>query len=82
MQVLQQPLAVCDERSVPESDRFLYELRFPDRTGENYSLTLIPTLTPTLTLTLTLRSQRRAKSGHVPIDPAPRARAPLRLCVP
>jgi len=36
--VLQQPLAVCDERSVPESDRFLYELRFPDRTGENYSL--------------------------------------------
>ena len=37
-QVLQQPLAVCDERSVPEADRFLYELRFPDRTGENYSL--------------------------------------------
>mmetsp|Transcript_28286 Transcript_28286/g.76130 ORF Transcript_28286/g.76130 Transcript_28286/m.76130 type:complete len:495 (-) Transcript_28286:420-1904(-) len=36
--VLQQPLAVCDERSVPESDRFIYELRFPDRTGENYSL--------------------------------------------
>ena len=25
-------------RSVPEADRFLYELRFPDRTGENYSL--------------------------------------------
>ena len=36
--VMQQPLAVCDERSVPESDRFVYELRFPDRTGENYSL--------------------------------------------
>ena len=36
--VLQQPLAVCDERSVNESDRFKYELRFPDRTGENYSL--------------------------------------------
>jgi len=36
--VLQSPLAVCDENSVPESDRFLYELRFPDRTGENYSL--------------------------------------------
>lgn len=36
--VMQQPLAVCDERSVPMSDRFLYELRFPDRTGENYSL--------------------------------------------
>ena len=35
---MQQPLAVCDERSVPEADRFLYELRFPDRTGENYSL--------------------------------------------
>lgn len=35
---MQQPLAVCDERSVPESDRFVYELRFPDRTGENYSL--------------------------------------------
>ena len=36
--VLQKPLAVCDENTVPESDRFLYELRFPDRTGENYSL--------------------------------------------
>lgn len=36
--VLQQPLAVCDEASVDASDRFLYELRFPDRTGENYSL--------------------------------------------
>jgi len=36
--VMQKPLAVCDENSVPESDRFLYELRFPDRTGENYSL--------------------------------------------
>merc|ERR1719443_2770997 len=36
--VMQQPLAVCDENSVPESDRFLYELRFADRTGENYSL--------------------------------------------
>uniref|UniRef100_A0A7S4TBG3 Uncharacterized protein n=1 Tax=Alexandrium monilatum TaxID=311494 RepID=A0A7S4TBG3_9DINO len=32
------PLAVCDTRSVPESDHFLYELLFPDRTGENYSL--------------------------------------------
>ena len=31
LQVMQQPLAVCDERSVPEADRFLYELRFPDR---------------------------------------------------
>ena len=36
--VLQNPLAVCDENSVPDEDRFLYELRFPDRTGENYSL--------------------------------------------
>jgi len=36
--VLQKPLAVCDENSVPHDDRFLYELRFPDRTGENYSL--------------------------------------------
>merc|ERR1711908_159722 len=26
------------ERAVPDSDKFLYELRFPDRTGENYSL--------------------------------------------
>lgn len=32
------PLAVCDCRSVPETDRFLYELVFPDRVGENYSL--------------------------------------------
>jgi len=36
--VMQKPLAVCDENSVPDSDRFLYELRFPTRTGENYSL--------------------------------------------
>ena len=26
--VMQKPLAVCDENSVPDSDRFLYELRF------------------------------------------------------
>jgi len=32
------PLAMCDTNSVPESDFFLYELFFPDRTGENYSL--------------------------------------------
>ena len=36
--VMQQPLAVCDENTVPDSDRFIYQLRFPDRTGENYSL--------------------------------------------
>ena len=36
--VLREPLAVCDERSVSEEDRFIYELRFPNRTGENYSL--------------------------------------------
>ena len=36
--VLQNPLAVCDERSVAPEDKFLYELRFADRTGENYSL--------------------------------------------
>jgi hypothetical protein len=36
--VVQKPLAVCDEASVSPSDRFTYELRFPDRTGENYSL--------------------------------------------
>jgi len=36
--VMQKPLAVCDENSVAGADRFLYELRFPDRTGENYSL--------------------------------------------
>jgi len=36
--VMQKPLAVCDERSVASADRMLYELRFPDRTGENYSL--------------------------------------------
>mmetsp|Transcript_55367 Transcript_55367/g.177598 ORF Transcript_55367/g.177598 Transcript_55367/m.177598 type:complete len:579 (+) Transcript_55367:50-1786(+) len=36
--VQQLPLAVCDENTVRPSDRFLYELRFPDRTGENYSL--------------------------------------------
>merc|ERR1719197_2026002 len=31
-------LAVCDENSVDPDDRFLYELIFPDPTGENYSL--------------------------------------------
>jgi len=36
--VLQKPLAMCASDSTPESDQFLYELRFPDRTGENYSL--------------------------------------------
>jgi len=36
--VLQKPLAVADERSIPEADRMTYELRFADRTGENYSL--------------------------------------------
>jgi glutathione S-transferase len=36
--VLEMPLALCDPKSVPELDRFTYELRFPDRTGENYSL--------------------------------------------
>merc|ERR1712091_671006 len=36
--VMQKPLAVCDENSVPASDKFLYELAFPDRTGQNYSL--------------------------------------------
>eukprot|EP01047_Picozoa_sp_COSAG01_P019195 COSAG01_NODE_1061_length_11887_cov_151.517557_1_plen_343_part_00 len=36
--VQRQPLALVDARSVPAADRFLYELRFPDRTGENYSL--------------------------------------------
>merc|ERR1712012_1363486 len=36
--VQRSPLAVCDTRSVPASDHFVYELRFPDRTGENYSL--------------------------------------------
>ena len=36
--VMREPLAVCDENSVPDDDRFIYELRFPDRTGENYSL--------------------------------------------
>ena len=35
---MQQPLAVADENSIGEEDKFLYELRFPDRTGENYSL--------------------------------------------
>lgn len=36
--VQRMPLAVCDTRSVPESDHFLYELIFPNRVGENYSL--------------------------------------------
>merc|ERR1719478_1258699 len=39
---MRSPLAVCDARSVPESDRFTYELRFPDRVGENYSLSGSP----------------------------------------
>ena len=30
--------AVCDEASVDPEEKFKYELRFPDRTGETYSL--------------------------------------------
>lgn len=36
--VQRSPLAVLDERSVKPDEIFKYELRFPDRTGENYSL--------------------------------------------
>eukprot|EP00928_Gymnodinium_smaydae_P061257 TRINITY_DN4538_c0_g1_i1.p1 TRINITY_DN4538_c0_g1~~TRINITY_DN4538_c0_g1_i1.p1 ORF type:complete len:331 (+),score=77.93 TRINITY_DN4538_c0_g1_i1:57-1049(+) len=36
--VYRKPLAVCDEKSIKPEDRFLYELIFPDRVGENYSL--------------------------------------------
>jgi len=36
--VSMKPLAVCDVNSVDEKDHLLYELRYPDRTGENYSL--------------------------------------------
>jgi len=36
--IQQKPLAVCNENSVPLEDKFLYEIAFPDRTGENYSL--------------------------------------------
>lgn len=32
------PLAVMDERSMDPDEKFLYELIFPDRVGENYSL--------------------------------------------
>jgi hypothetical protein len=32
------PLAVMDEKSMNPQDKFLYELIFPDRVGENYSL--------------------------------------------
>lgn len=40
--VYRMPLAVCDEKSVKNEERFLYELLFPDRTGENYSLKFSP----------------------------------------
>ena len=36
--ILTNPLAVCDARSVPETDRIRYEMKFPDRRGENYAL--------------------------------------------
>merc|ERR1712060_193063 len=36
--VYRMPLALCDEKSVQDEERFLYELMFPDRIGENYSL--------------------------------------------
>lgn len=36
--VMRSPLGVCDANSVPDSDRFLYELIFADRIGKNYSL--------------------------------------------
>jgi len=31
-------LAVCDARTVPEEDRICYDMRFPNRRGENYAL--------------------------------------------
>jgi hypothetical protein len=34
----QKPLACCDTRTTPDKDHRLYELIFPDRVGENYSL--------------------------------------------
>ena len=41
--VLQKPLAVCDCRSVNyEEDLLLYELHFPERVGENYSIKYNP----------------------------------------
>jgi hypothetical protein len=40
--VLQSPLAVCDATSTKEEDRFLYELHFPNRVAENYSLRFNP----------------------------------------
>lgn len=36
--VEKKPLACCDTRTTPASEHFLYELIFPDRVGENYSL--------------------------------------------
>lgn len=36
------PLALCDAKSVAPKDMCLYELHFPDRIGENYSLTFNP----------------------------------------
>jgi len=40
--VQRMPLACCDTNSVSDSDRFLYELIFPDRIGENYSMQFSP----------------------------------------
>ena len=36
------PLAVCDPSSVDPQSYFLYELVFPDRVGQNYSLSYSP----------------------------------------
>ncbi|KAJ1456019.1 hypothetical protein M885DRAFT_463553 [Pelagophyceae sp. CCMP2097] len=36
------PLAVLDERSIQPGESFIYELLFPDRRGENYSLKFSP----------------------------------------
>lgn len=43
MPVMRTPLGVCDTNSVPDSDRFLYELIYADRIGQNYSLKFSPT---------------------------------------
>lgn len=40
--VAQSPLALCDTKSVLDSDRFLYEMVYADRIGENYSLKFSP----------------------------------------
>jgi hypothetical protein len=40
--VLESPLTLCDAESLSEEDLVASDLKYPDRTGETYSITYNP----------------------------------------